>query len=91
MITTPPSEHDLHAYIDHALSAAERHAVAASALVGYKQDVLGNLNTCKPTQLLVRVLVIVPRTPRELDRPPDAILNRVHVSLERKLYEHPNP
>ena len=24
MITTPPSEHDLHAYVDHALSAAER-------------------------------------------------------------------
>lgn len=27
MITTPPSEHDLHAYIDNALSAAERHDV----------------------------------------------------------------
>ena len=27
MITTPPSERDLHAYVDHALSEAERHEI----------------------------------------------------------------
>ena len=27
MITTPPSERDLHAYVDHALSEAKRHEI----------------------------------------------------------------
>ncbi len=27
MITTPPSERDLHACVDHALSEAERHEI----------------------------------------------------------------